>query len=192
MHFEISPTTELRALVEADAEELFGVVEASRGYLAEWMPWASVQTLEGTRQFISSAIAQERAREGFQVAVVDEGRIAGVVGFHGLDRDNHSIRIGYWLAEDQQSKGLMSAAVLRLVDYAFDELAINRVELRAAPGNARSRALAERLGFQYEGTLREAECFGNEHRDLTNYSLLARERRQARRENADSRLASRT
>ena len=192
MRFPISATTELRALVEADAEELYEVVAASRGYLAEWMPWAPMQTLEGTRQFISSAIAQERSHEGFQVALVDDGRIIGVVGFHALDRDNHSIRIGYWLAEAQQGKGLMSAAVATLVDYAFDELAINRIELRAAPGNERSKALAERLGFQFEGILREAECFGDRHRDLAAYSLLVRERREALREGAGSRSVSRT
>jgi hypothetical protein len=42
----------LRLLEEADAEELYAVVQANRVYLARWMPWAEKQTLDGTLEFI--------------------------------------------------------------------------------------------------------------------------------------------
>lgn len=69
----------------------------------------------------------------------------------------------------------MTAAVRALVSYAFDEGGLHRAEIRMTPENSRSRALAERLGFRQEGVLRQAERFGDQHRDLVVYATLAPE-----------------
>jgi ribosomal-protein-serine acetyltransferase len=172
--FELSKGVLLRPLAEADVDELYALVGANRAYLAPWMPWAEGQTIEGTAEFIRKSIKQEADGDGFQVAMIVDGAIAGVLGHHGIDRENRSSTIGYWLAEDQQGKGLMTAAVRRLVSHAFDELRLNRVAIAAATNNPRSRAIAERLGFRQEGVLREAERFGDDdYRDLVLYSMVA-------------------
>ncbi|HEX2128892.1 MAG TPA: GNAT family protein [Solirubrobacterales bacterium] len=176
MRFDLGADLELRSLRTEDARELYAVVEANRDHLSRWMPWAPGQTLSGTEVFIRSAIRQERDHEGFQLALVDRGEICGVTGFHRVDHENNTTSVGYWLAADRQGRGLMTRAVGVLVDYAFDELGLHRIELRAAPGNAPSRALAERLGFTAEGLLREAERFGREYRDLILYARLVGDR----------------
>ncbi|HEX5955796.1 MAG TPA: GNAT family protein [Solirubrobacterales bacterium] len=173
--FELSDGVQLRSLTEADVKELYGLIEANRSYLAPWMPWAAGQTVDGTAEFVRKSIKQEADDDGFQVAVIVDGAIAGVLG-HELDRENRTTTIGYWLAEDQQGRGLMTAAVKRLLEHAFDELRLNRVGIEVAPNNPRSRALAERLGFREEGVLREAERFADDdYRDLLLYSMLASE-----------------
>ena len=173
--FELSDGVELRSLTEADVKELYALIEANRSYLAPWMPWAAGQTVDGTAEFVRKSIKQEADDDGFQVAVIVDGAIAGVLG-HELDRENRTTTIGYWLAEDQQGRGLMTAAVKRLLEHAFDELRLNRVGIEVAPNNPRSRALAERLGFREEGVLREAERFADDdYRDLVLYSMLASE-----------------
>ena len=173
--FELSDGLQLRSLSEADVKELYGLIEANRSYLAPWMPWAAGQTAHGTAEFVRKSIKQEADDDGFQVAVIVDGAIAGVLG-HELDRENRTTTIGYWLAEDQQGRGLMTAAVKRLLGHAFDELRLNRVGIEVAPNNPRSRALAERLGFREEGVLREAERFADDdYRDLVLYSMLASE-----------------
>ena len=170
------PALELRALAESDARELYALVKANRERLAPWMPWAAAQTLAGTVAFIRHAIDQEQLGDGFQRALVVDGAIAGVAGFHRLDRENLSTSIGYWLGSRYEGAGVMSNAVAELLDHAFDEWGVHRVELRAAPGNRRSRALAERLGFVEEGLLRGAERFAaDDYRDLVVYSMLAGE-----------------
>jgi ribosomal-protein-serine acetyltransferase len=176
MRFELSDELVLRSLEAQDARELYTVVEANRAHLSPWMPWAAGQTLAGTEIFIRSAIRQERDHDGFQLAVVERGDICGVVGYHRLDHENDTTSVGYWLTAERQGRGLMTRAVGQLVSYAFDELDMHRIELRAAPDNTRSRALAERLGFREEGLLREAERFGDEYRDLILYALLAGDR----------------
>jgi len=173
--FELSDDVQLRSLTEADVKELYALIEANRSYLAPWMPWAAGQTADGTAEFVRKSIKQEADDDGFQVAVIVDGAIAGVLG-HEVDRENRTTTIGYWLAEDQQGRGLMTAAVKRLLEHAFDELRLNRVGIEVAPNNPRSRALAERLGFREEGVLREAERFADDdYRDLVLYSMLASE-----------------
>ncbi|MET0730523.1 MAG: GNAT family protein [Solirubrobacterales bacterium] len=173
--FELSDGVQLRSLTEADVKELYALIEANRSYLAPWMPWAAGQTVDGTAEFVRKSIKQEADDDGFQVAVIVDGAIAGVLG-HEVDRENRTTTIGYWLAEDQQGRGLMTAAVKRLLEHAFDELRLNRVGIEVAPNNPRSRALAERLGFREEGVLREAERFADDdYRDLVLYSMLASE-----------------
>jgi ribosomal-protein-serine acetyltransferase len=165
----------MRLLREDDAEELYSLIVENRAYLAEWMPWPAAQTLEGTQQFIRLARRQRADDNGFQAAITIDGVIVGVAGFHGVDWANRTTSIGYWLGETHQGRGTMTGAVSALVDHAFGTWRLERVEIRAAPGNRRSRAIPERLGFTEEGTLRGVERVGDRQLDNVVYSVLARE-----------------
>jgi ribosomal-protein-serine acetyltransferase len=163
----------LRLLEESDARELHAVIEANRAYLARWMPWAAGQTPQDTLAFIHRTREQLVDNNGFQTAVVENSKIIGVVGFHGVRWDDRSTSIGYWLAESSQGRGIMTEAVRALVDHAFGVWQLHRVEIRAAVENARSRAVLQRLGFAQEGVLRDAERIGERYVDLVVYALLA-------------------
>jgi ribosomal-protein-serine acetyltransferase len=165
----------LRNVRAGDLDAIFALASANREHLAPWMPWANPPQREETEAWLRDSLAQEEREDGFQAAIVDRGRIVGVIGFHGVDRRALSTTIGYWLAEDAQGRGTMTMAVEALVDLAFGDWGLHRVEIRAAPANARSRAVAERLGFTQEGVLREAERFGDRYVDLVVYSVLAPE-----------------
>ncbi len=166
----------LRLLGEADAGELQALIEANRTYLARWMAWAQGQTSQQTLDFIRSAHRQMVGNDGFHLAIVDgEGRIAGVVGFTGVDWTNRATGIGYWLAEAAQGQGTMTAAVRSLLAHALEEWKLHRVEIRVEPENLRSRAVAQRLGFQQEGTLRQVVRFGERYADHVVYAALAGE-----------------
>lgn len=165
----------LRLLEEEDAPELHALIEANRAELRLWLPWAGTQTLDDTLAFIRRTRQQPSANDGFQTAIVCDGAIAGVVGFVAVDWKNRSTSIGYWLGAEYQGKGRMTSAVRTLVDHAFAEWRLNRVEIRAAEPNRRSRAIPERLGFRQEGTLRAAELIEGRCLDSVVYSVLADE-----------------
>jgi ribosomal-protein-serine acetyltransferase len=171
--FSLGDGQELRRLDESDADELYAVVASCRDYLSEWMPWAAGQTLEGTLDFLRRARRQLADSLGFQAAIVDRDRIVGTIGFHRVDWENRSTSIGYWLAQPAQGRGIVTRAVRTLTDYAFGTWQLNRVEIRAAVGNARSRAIPERLGFVQEGVLRQAERVGERYVDHVVYAMLA-------------------
>lgn len=110
-----------------------------------------------------------------QLCIRYNGELAGVIGFHRVDWLNHSTSIGYWLAEDFQGKGIMTASCRCLLDYAFGNLGMNRVEIRCATENLRSRAIPERLGFTEEGLIRQAEWLYDHYVDHLVYGLLREE-----------------
>jgi ribosomal-protein-serine acetyltransferase len=165
----------LRLLEESDADELFALVDRNREHLQPWMPWVpNERSAEDIVPFIRTTRRQIADNDGLQTAIVDpDGRIVGVVGFHGVDWLNGKTSIGYWLAHDEQGRGTMTHAVRALVDHAFGTWKLNRVTIEAAVDNGRSRAVPERLGFIHEGTLRAAGRVGDRTMDHAVYAVLA-------------------
>src|SRR5829696_7597457 len=137
------------------------------------MPWASDVGPHGPLRFILLTRHPVADNDGFQTAIVCEGRIVGAVGFRGVDWENRSTSIGYWLDAGHQGRGIMTRAVRALIDHALRDWGLNRVEIRAAPDNRRSRAIPERLGFRQEGLLSEAERVGDRYLDSVVYAILA-------------------
>ena len=179
---QIPETSNFRLLDEGDVAELHGLIDANRAYLARWLPWAEKQTLDDTLSFVRKTRGQLEGDDGFQAAVVDREDIVGVIGYHAVDWKNRSTSIGYWLAEGRQGRGTMTRAVRGLVDHALSVWKLNRVEIRAAVENRRSRAIPERLGFHQEGTLRQSERVGDRYLDCVMYSMLAADWREGKGE----------
>lgn len=166
------------------AEAVFAEIERSRAHLRAWMPWLDkTRTARDTRRFLETNAAAFRKGGGFSLAVLEEARFAGMVGFHGFDTANRVTGLGYWLGRSFCGHGLMTAAVAAALRYAFDERRMNRVVIRCATANTASRRVPERLGFTHEGTHREAEWLYDRFVDLEVYALLRRdwEERGARR-----------
>jgi ribosomal-protein-serine acetyltransferase len=155
-----------------DATELYALIEANRERLAQWMPWAADQDLAGTERFIAEAEEQLAEENGFQAKIAPNGKIVGTVGFHKIDWINRNTSIGYWLAEQAEGKGTMTEVVRALLDHAFHEWELHRVEIHCAPDNHRSRAVPERLGFREEAQLRETELVGGCYLDSIVYGML--------------------
>jgi ribosomal-protein-serine acetyltransferase len=172
-------TSRLRLLDDADAEELYELIDSNRARLGCWLPWAAEQTLADTRAFIRRAREQSAANDGFQMAILCEQELAGVIGYHGIDWGRRSTSLGYWLGVEHEGRGTATQAVRVLTGHALTVWRLNRVEIRAAVANQRSRAIPERLGFRHEGTLREAERVGDRYLDCAVYSMLAADWRDA-------------
>jgi ribosomal-protein-serine acetyltransferase len=172
---EIGEGAHLRPLVRSDAEELHRLIESNRSHLSPWLPWAAGQAFEHTVDFIGRTREQLAANDGFQAALVTDGELAGVIGYHGVDWDNRRTSIGYWLSEERQGRGTMTAAVRLLTEHALSVWELNRVEIRAAVDNRRSRAIPERLGFREEATMRRVERVGDRQLDCVVYSMVPNE-----------------
>ncbi len=117
----------------------------------------------------------EAAGTGLAALIEQGGEICGVISLDSFDPANRSSEIGYWLREDCQGRGLATRAAASLIEYAFSVLGLNRLAIRAATENHRSRAVAERLGFVEEGILREAAQRDHHFVDLALYALLRRD-----------------
>lgn len=174
--FVIDPSTGLRVLREADAEELFALTDANRAYLRRWLPWVDlVQNEEDSHSFIATVAAQHKEGRGPTFGVLRDGALVGVIGYLPLDRVNRCGEIGYWLAEHAQGRGTMTDCCRFVVRYGFLTLDLNRIQIAAGTENRASRAIPERLGFGFEGILRGRENLYGTFIDHAMYSLLRRE-----------------
>ena len=159
-----------------DADELFELTDRNRAHLRRWLPWLdNITRPEDTRAFIRAAQAKGSQNNGTQLALRLNGRIAGIVGHHQIDWRNRLTSLGYWVGEMHQGRGLVTAASRALVDHAFGAVRLNRVEIRCAVGNQKSRAIPKRLGFRQEGVLLDAEWLYDHFVDHIVYGMLARD-----------------
>ncbi|MBM7645410.1 ribosomal-protein-serine acetyltransferase [Scopulibacillus daqui] len=171
--FKVDEQIELRLLEDNDAEPLFALVDKQRSYLREWLPWVDGVTSAAN---YSSTIKMWRKQfadnDGFQAGILYQQELCGMVGFHSYHWANRSTSIGYWLSKDFQGKGIMTRACQAIIRYAFSSLHMNRIEIRCAEENHKSRAIPERLGFKKEGTVRDGEFLYDHFVNTIIYSLL--------------------
>lgn len=177
--YDISENTYLKLLDLTDVEELFELTDRSRDMLREWLLFIdNVKTVKDTERFIRDAMLQYAENNGLQAGIYYEGKLAGVIGYHQINKEHNWTSIGYWLGSDFVGKGLVTNSMRAFIDYAFDYLKVHRIEVRVAVGNIRSRTIPKILGFKEEGRLREAEWLHDRYVDQVVYGLTASEWRK--------------
>jgi RimJ/RimL family protein N-acetyltransferase len=107
-------------------------------------------------------------------AVVPTGEpAAGQTSFLRIDPPNGVIEIGHiWFGGRIQRSPATTEAIYLMAAHAFDTLGYRRLEWKCNARNERSRAAAERLGFTYEGTFRNAIVVRDRNRDTAWYSII--------------------
>src|SRR6516165_2345667 len=98
----------LRRFEPRDVDEFYSLVERNRDYLSRWMPWAPRETRADAKEFIAATVRQADSNDGLHTAITVDGAIVGCVGVHGISWLNASTSVGYWLAEGQQGRGIMT------------------------------------------------------------------------------------
>lgn len=141
--------------------EMAVVIAQSISHLRPWMPWAQeAPTAESSELVVRRMQADFMARRDlcFQIYARKPdggaGRLLGGTGLHRIDWTVRKFEIGYWIRPEAAGQGHASEAVGLLTALAFDRLGARRVEIRSDVRNVKSRAVAERCGFELDGVLR--------------------------------------
>ncbi len=164
---------ELRLLEPRHAEELFGLIDRNRERLRPWMMFVDYATsVDAERAFIISALKQFADGQGFHCGIWLDGKLVGGIGMMPIDLRERSTEIGYWLDAEAEGMGLVTASCKALLDYCFGAMNVNRIVSRTAPGNARSQAVARRLGAVHEGTQRQSVMIQGKMTDSEVFSVL--------------------
>jgi RimJ/RimL family protein N-acetyltransferase len=170
----------LRAPQAGDGVALNEAVVESIDSLRPWLPWAqTLPTPEQSELTCRQMAARFAQRSDLPMFVFERGnddgagRLIGGTGLHRFDWSVPRFEIGYWCRTSVQGRGYITEAVQTLSRFAFDTLQARRVEVRMSSANVRSRAVAERCGFAFEGLLRQdALGVDGQPRDTAVYSRV--------------------
>jgi RimJ/RimL family protein N-acetyltransferase len=165
----------LRQLVDADVSALFAVF--SDPDVMRYWDSGPLKSRGEARLLLEDIRDGFRTRRLFQWAVADAASdtAIGTCTIWRVDPLHRRAEIGFALARAHWSRGLATEAVGRLIQFAFDELDLHRLEADVDPRNDRSLRLLERLGFRREGYLRERYHVGGEVQDAIILGLLRSE-----------------
>ena len=176
MIIQITENINLELTSENRAESMFQAINTNREHLSRFLPWVeNMKSITNVKEYIKNSIAQTEEKKEVSFLIVSEKPVIGRIGIHNINFQNKNASIGYWLIKEAEGKGIISKATRSLITYAFQTLELNRIEIRAATDNQRSRSVPERLGMLKEGTLREAELVNGKFLDLEVYSVLSKE-----------------
>jgi ribosomal-protein-serine acetyltransferase len=157
-------------------EENYALINNNRAYLKQWLTWVDkIQTLGDSINYITAAIQKTEQQTDYGFVIKYNGSIVGRMGLHFIDAINKTGTIGYWIAEGFQGKGIITECCKAIINFGFTELNLQRIEIKCATQNLKSKAIPERLNFKQEGILRQAEFLNNQWTDLYLYSLLKEE-----------------
>lgn len=174
--YNIDEDTYLMILDQQHAADIFYSININRDYLRKYLPWVDNSvTMQDSLDFIKISKEKHAKGNGFDVGIWYTGYFAGTIGFHSMNKISGELSLGYWLDPRYMGRGLMTKACKAMIDYAFHIYNVNRVEIRCAKSNEKSRAIPIRLGFIQEGVIREGENLEHGREDLIIYGILKRE-----------------
>lgn len=172
-HIQISTRLRIEAVNLSMTDAIFETIHRDREYLCKWLPFIDeTQRVSDTEDFIQNIVTQPNPKRDEVFTIWYNEEFAGLIGLKNTDYTNRKTEIGYWLAERMQGKGIITQSVKTLIRYAFQKLKMNRIQIKVATGNEKSKAIPLRLGFQHEGIERQGERCNNQYFDLQVFSLL--------------------
>ncbi|MFJ7774128.1 GNAT family N-acetyltransferase [Streptomyces yangpuensis] len=173
---DLAEGAQLFPLEARHAEEFFAHIERGREYIGQYVGFPDRSPdVDSARAFLAkyAVKAGEDGARFFGIRL--DGTLVGGVLFPNFDADGGNCEIGCWLEPAAAGRGLVTKACRVLVDYAFGERGMHRVEWHAATGNKKSLAVAERLGMTREGVMRENYLHRGVRQDTEVWSILAHE-----------------
>jgi len=159
----------LRPMVAEDAEHMWRDMQDEEG-----MRLTGTHSTFERDQVGEWCATRADQTDRLDLAVVDKatGGWAGEVVINEWDPDNLSCSFRIALAADARDKGFGTEATRLIVDYVFDQLPINRLELDVFAFNPRAIAVYEHIGFVREGVAREALLWDGDFVDSIKMSII--------------------
>jgi ribosomal-protein-alanine N-acetyltransferase len=161
----------IRLLTLDDADELAALYAENREFLMPFEP-------DRDDEFFT--VAHQRRRiaaigdDLWRWAIVDRGRIAGMISVADVIRGGLQMgNVGYWVARAQNGRGLASAAVGDVIEFAFGEAGLHRLEAGTLLHNHASQRVLEKNGFERYGLARKLLRINGEWRDHVLFERIA-------------------
>jgi ribosomal-protein-serine acetyltransferase len=173
--FDVDDEVHLRHVTMDDGQAIYDLVHKNLDHL-KFMHWMTPDySMEMAEDFIKRNMTAVEGGEAFSMGIFRLDRLIGSIGFVHFNCTSRRTEIGYWIDRDEEGKGVISNSVRALINYAFDQLNMNKVEIHCSAQNTRSSAVPKRLGFKQEAHLRQQEMRLGQLHDFLIFGLLRSE-----------------
>ncbi|MBI4637161.1 MAG: GNAT family N-acetyltransferase [Candidatus Rokubacteria bacterium] len=164
----------IRRYQPEDAPRVFEAASESIEQIFPWMPWCHpAYSLDESRAWIQHCEAAWATGAEYNFAVVDHAtRFLGGCGLNQLRPEHRVANLGYWIRTSATGKGVATAAVRGLTEFAFRETNLVRLEIVVALGNLASHRVAEKVGAIREGIAHDRLHVHGKSHDAIVYALL--------------------
>lgn len=165
-------TIALRPWTPDDAQQVHRMVQDPA--IPRFMSIPPNHTLSGVQMWLSSRDEELRADQGVSLAIVSasDGTLFGSAGIELSCADEQIGEIGYWIAAESRGRGIASATVRLIADWAFGTLGLARLEITTHEDNDASMRVALKCGFEREGLLRAYRLQHGKRVDLVMFSSI--------------------
>ena len=176
LNFAGNPTLEtarltLRTPEIDDAEDIFEY--AKKPNVTRYLTWEPHKSMSDTLEYInmvSNKIKKDEAGE-WGIQLKETGKIIGSIGFVLYDQNSSCGELGYVIAEEYWGQGIMTEAISRVIQFAFENMGLQRVEAVHYPENPASGRAMQKAGMFYEGLLRSKAFAKGKYWDLMIYAI---------------------
>jgi len=171
--FKVEVDSEIRLCLinRSFSKDLVRLVEENLEYLSQWLDWPRHCKTENDFDAFIQGVLHSYANGKSMICVIEyKKEVIGVCGLSEINDTLSCAKIGYWIAQNKQGKGIVTRVCQYLMFYAFDELKVHKVEIAAAVENRSSRVVCMRLGMKLEGIFTNKAKVGNKILDHAVYS----------------------
>ena len=148
----------IRPLEVADLHQYFDLVERNRKRLEDFFTGtvSNTQDLKSTEEFLIKIDNKRRNKEYYPYLVVDNltNDFIAFIDLKNLDWSIPKTEIGCYADEKVAGKGVTTKAMKLFMDYCFENFNFKKIYLRTHQSNRAARIVAEKCGFELEGTIR--------------------------------------
>ena len=164
----------LRPMHFIDAEDMFDY--AKRDDVTEYLLWRPHTSLSYTKDYLKYIQTRYALGDFYDWALIDREsrRMIGTCGFTRIDTTNNSAEIGYVLNPDFWGRGIACEAAMRVLEFGFEELSLQRIEARFMQGNEASLRVMQKLGMTFEGYHKDAVLAKGKYRTV-GYCAITRD-----------------
>jgi len=122
-------------------------------------------------------LSKERTGMAWKIVDKENSERTGVISYYNHSTVHNKAEVGYWLLPQYWKKGIVSEVFQVVINYLLQEKKVHRVEAFVEEGNSDSNRLLERVGFVYEGTMRDCEIKEGQYISLRIYGLLSTDKK---------------
>ena len=151
-----NPAVSLALQQPHHARAVFALIDTERDRLGRYLRFVGrMRTRRQARGFVRRGWDGMADGDRVQAVILLDGAVVGGIGCGGMTGVDRRGEVGYWLSQQAEGRGVMSAALRALCDHVWSAWPrVVRLQLRVSPENGRSVRLAEACGFACEGRLR--------------------------------------